>query len=115
MNICIWRTCRPIWRRNGSAAPGFSSGQAMKAMEEIAKKTLPAGMKYEWTDISYQEKLAAYTVVDLRLGYTLKEHKPLKDMKLALEVNNLFGEKYIVAGYYPGVPFSVLGSISFAF
>ena len=66
-------------------------------------------------NISYQEKLAAYTVVDLRLGYTLKEHKPLKEIKLALEVNNLFGEKYIVAGYYPGVPFSVLGSIAFAF
>jgi len=66
-------------------------------------------------NISYQEKLDAYTVVDLYIGYTLKEHKPLKDMKLALEVNNLFGKKYIVAGYYPGVPFSVLGSISFAF
>ncbi len=43
---------------NGNAAPGFSSGQAMKAMEEVAKKNLPAGMKYEWTDMSYQEKLA---------------------------------------------------------
>jgi HAE1 family hydrophobic/amphiphilic exporter-1 len=43
---------------SGSAAPGYSSGQAMKAMEEIANKTLPQGMKYEWTDMSYQEKLA---------------------------------------------------------
>ncbi len=43
---------------NGNASPGCSSGQAMKAMEEIAEKNLPAGMKYEWTDISYQEKLA---------------------------------------------------------
>ena len=44
---------------NGNAAAGFSSGQAMKAMEELADKTLPAGMKYEWTDMSYQERLAA--------------------------------------------------------
>jgi len=43
---------------NGDAAPGYSSGQAMKALEEVAAKTLPAGMKYEWTDMSYQEKLA---------------------------------------------------------
>lgn len=43
---------------NGDAAPGYSSGQAMKAMEEIAAKNLPKGYKYEWTDLSYQEKLA---------------------------------------------------------
>ncbi len=43
---------------NGDSAPGFSSGQAMDTMEKIAKETLPSGMKYEWTDMSYQEKLA---------------------------------------------------------
>ncbi|HBM16257.1 MAG TPA: hydrophobe/amphiphile efflux-1 family RND transporter [Lentisphaeria bacterium] len=43
---------------NGDAAPGYSSGQAMKAMEEIASTNLPRGYKYEWTDMSYQEKLA---------------------------------------------------------
>ncbi|MHB9139834.1 MAG: efflux RND transporter permease subunit, partial [Victivallaceae bacterium] len=48
---------------NGSAAPGHSSGQAMKAMEKLADKTLPSGMKYEWTDMSYQEKLAGGKVV----------------------------------------------------
>lgn len=48
---------------NGSAAPGHSSGQAMKAMEQLANKTLPSGMKYEWTDMSYQEKLAGGKVV----------------------------------------------------
>ena len=42
---------------NGSANEGFSSGQAMQAMETIAAKTLPAGMTYEWTAMSYQEKL----------------------------------------------------------
>lgn len=48
---------------NGSAAPGYSSGQAMKSMEAIADKLLPPGMKYEWTDMSYQEKLAGNKVV----------------------------------------------------
>ncbi len=40
----------------GSAAPGFSSGQALKMMEQIANRTLPEGMSYEWTSTSYQEK-----------------------------------------------------------
>ncbi len=44
---------------NGMNRPGYSSGQAMKAMEEIASEHLPPGMKYEWTDMSYQEQMAA--------------------------------------------------------
>ncbi|MBY0358161.1 MAG: multidrug efflux RND transporter permease subunit [Candidatus Obscuribacterales bacterium] len=43
---------------NGSAAPGFSSGQAMQAMEQLAKKVLPDGMSYEWTGISQEEREA---------------------------------------------------------
>jgi HAE1 family hydrophobic/amphiphilic exporter-1 len=42
---------------NGGANEKFSSGQAMRAMEEIARRTLPAGMTYEWTAMSYQERL----------------------------------------------------------
>jgi HAE1 family hydrophobic/amphiphilic exporter-1 len=42
---------------NGSAAPGFSSGQGLDAMETVAAKTLGSGMEYEWTAMSYQEKL----------------------------------------------------------
>jgi HAE1 family hydrophobic/amphiphilic exporter-1 len=40
----------------GSAAPGFSSGQAIGLMEQMAAKTLPEGMTYDWTSTSYQEK-----------------------------------------------------------
>ncbi|MCC6271879.1 MAG: multidrug efflux RND transporter permease subunit [Deltaproteobacteria bacterium] len=43
----------------GSPAPGYSSGQAMAAMEAVAKEVLPRDMGYEWTGMSYQEKLAA--------------------------------------------------------
>jgi HAE1 family hydrophobic/amphiphilic exporter-1 len=41
----------------GLPARGFSSGQAMNLMEQIAAQTLPPGMGYNWTAMSYQEKL----------------------------------------------------------
>jgi HAE1 family hydrophobic/amphiphilic exporter-1 len=45
----------------GSAAPGYSSGQAMAALEDVARKTLPREMGYDWSDLSFQEKKAAGT------------------------------------------------------
>ena len=36
--------------------PGVSSGQAMKAMEDLADKALPNGYSYEWSTMSLQEK-----------------------------------------------------------
>ena len=43
---------------NGSPAPGYSSGQAMAAMEQVANEVLPSGFGYAWMDMSYQEKKA---------------------------------------------------------
>jgi len=43
---------------NGGPAPGYSSGQAMAAVERIAAETLPRGIKFEWTDLTYQQILA---------------------------------------------------------
>ncbi len=43
---------------NGAAAPGFSSGQAEAAIERLAAATLPNGIELEWTDLTYQQKLA---------------------------------------------------------
>jgi hydrophobic/amphiphilic exporter-1 (mainly G- bacteria), HAE1 family len=40
---------------DGSAAPGYSSGQAIKAMEEISNQVLPQGYAFEWTGISLEE------------------------------------------------------------
>jgi hydrophobic/amphiphilic exporter-1 (mainly G- bacteria), HAE1 family len=40
---------------DGSAAEGYSSGQAIQAMEKLAKEVLPAGYQYEWTGISLEE------------------------------------------------------------
>jgi hydrophobic/amphiphilic exporter-1 (mainly G- bacteria), HAE1 family len=45
----------------GSAAPGYSSGQAQAALEEVARDTLPASMGYDWADLSYQENKASGT------------------------------------------------------
>ena len=43
---------------NGGPAPGFSSAQAEAAVERIAAQTLPRGVKFEWTDLTYQKILA---------------------------------------------------------
>jgi len=42
----------------GAAAPGYSSGQALAALEEVAQKTLPPEMGYAWNALSYQEKVS---------------------------------------------------------
>lgn len=44
---------------NGAPKPGFSSGQALAAMERISAATLPPGFSYEWTGTAFQEKAAS--------------------------------------------------------
>jgi HAE1 family hydrophobic/amphiphilic exporter-1 len=46
----------------GNPAPGYSSGQAMAAVEAVANEVLPTDMSYEWTNMSYQEKNASSSV-----------------------------------------------------
>jgi multidrug efflux pump len=48
---------------NGGPAPGVSSGEARTTMERLAAETLPNGIGYEWTDLTYQEILAGNTAV----------------------------------------------------
>jgi len=43
----------------GAAAPGYSSGQALDALEQVAKATLPADISYDWSELAYQERKAA--------------------------------------------------------
>jgi len=43
---------------NGKATPGYSSGQALTLMEQMAEAKLPSSMGFEWTGMSYQEKVA---------------------------------------------------------
>jgi hydrophobe/amphiphile efflux-1 (HAE1) family protein len=44
---------------NGAPAPGYSSGDAIAAMEKLAKETLPTGYTFEWTGTALQEKAAS--------------------------------------------------------
>jgi HAE1 family hydrophobic/amphiphilic exporter-1 len=43
---------------SGAPAPGYSSADALTALEEVAKETLPSDMGYQWSNLSYQEKEA---------------------------------------------------------
>jgi multidrug efflux pump subunit AcrB len=48
---------------NGGPAPGYSTGQAQAAIEKILEETLPNGLKYEWTELTYQEILAGNSAI----------------------------------------------------
>ncbi|OLP57892.1 multidrug efflux RND transporter permease subunit [Xaviernesmea oryzae] len=48
---------------NGGPAPGFSSGQAQEAITKILTDTLPSGIEFEWTDLTYQQILAGNSSV----------------------------------------------------
>ena len=56
----------------GQPAPGYSSGQAMAALEDVAHEVLPSEMGYDWADLSFQERRAAGRsgiVFGLSLGF----------------------------------------------
>jgi multidrug efflux pump subunit AcrB len=48
---------------NGNNAPGYSSGQALDAMKQVAAQVLPPQYSYEWTDLAYQEEEAGNTAL----------------------------------------------------
>ena len=48
---------------NGDASAGFSSGEAQAAITKILDETLPAGMEFEWTELTYQQILAGNTAI----------------------------------------------------
>ena len=51
----------PAIEINGQSSAGVSSGQALQIMQDVAARTLPPGISYEWTDLSYQEKKTGRT------------------------------------------------------
>ncbi|MEQ4617669.1 MAG: TonB-dependent receptor [Corticimicrobacter sp.] len=89
--------------------------------------TLMAGLRYigsRFGDTEEKEKVAAYTVVDLGVGYTLPSTLGLRDLSLNLTVSNLFDKRYIgiigtsdyaVGGgtsYMPGAPRTIAFNLS---
>jgi HAE1 family hydrophobic/amphiphilic exporter-1 len=81
----------------GQSAPGYSTGQAMAALDQVARQVLPADMGYAWADLSYQEQKAAGTT----------------GLLLALSIVFVF---LILAALYESwsLPFSVLLSVPVA-
>ncbi|MGD9509999.1 MAG: efflux RND transporter permease subunit, partial [Geminicoccaceae bacterium] len=53
----------PAAEVQGSTVPGFSTGQAIAAMERLAAEVLPDGFSFAWTDLAYQEKQAGNTAI----------------------------------------------------
>jgi multidrug efflux pump len=48
---------------NGGPAPGYSSGQAQQAITRILAETLPKGMGFEWTELTFQQEIAGNTAI----------------------------------------------------
>ena len=53
----------PAAELDGAAAPGYSQGQAITAMERLAAETLPDGFGYEWTTLAFQQLRAGNTAM----------------------------------------------------
>ncbi len=88
---------------NGQTAPGYSSGQALDAMEEVAKDTLPRTFGYEWAGISAEEKESggqAPLIFGLGLVFVL--------LVLAAQYENYIDPLIIMLS----VPLAILGALS---
>ena len=88
---------------NGSAAPGVSSGDALKEMERIANSVLPAGMTFAWSGISLEETKAGRQSM-LIFGLALL----LVYLTLAAQYESLVLPFIVLLG----VPLAVLGALS---
>ena len=88
---------------NGSAAPGYSSGEATVAMEKLAKQVLPASMGYEWSGIVAEEKQSgglAPVIFGLGLVFVF--------LVLAAQYENYVDPLIIMLS----VPLAILGALS---
>ena len=86
----------------GAAAPGFSSGEALAAMERLANDVLPPGMTFEWTELAYQQQLAGDT------GWLVF---PLAVLLAFLILAALYNSWGLPAAVILTVPLSLLGAI----
>lgn len=89
----------------GSQAPGHSSGEAMKEMENIVNKDLPQGFGYDWSGLSYQEILSGNTAT-LLLALSI--------LVVFLCLSALYESWSIPVAVLLVVPLGVLGAIVFS-
>ena len=86
---------------SGSPAPGYSSGQAMDAMEAVARETLPADMGYQWDSASLEEKESgASTVIAFGAGLIM----------IFLVLASQYERWSLPLGVLMAVPFGLLGA-----
>ncbi|KQM99318.1 multidrug transporter [Sphingobium sp. Leaf26] len=89
---------------SGAAAPGQSSGAALKAMERIAGETLSGSLAYEWTGTAYEEKQAGGQI-GMLLGLSM--------LVVFLLLAALYNSWAIPLSVLLVVPFGVLGAVLF--
>jgi hydrophobe/amphiphile efflux-1 (HAE1) family protein len=114
-NLTHYKMYRSI-QINGAAAAGYSSGDAMEAMQEIAERVLPNTYGYEWSGMSYQEKLAGdaqiYVVIFVLLVVFLVLSAQYESWILPLMI--LFSVPMVIAGAVAGLLWSGLPLNTFA-
>jgi hydrophobic/amphiphilic exporter-1 (mainly G- bacteria), HAE1 family len=88
---------------NGSAGAGVSSGEALQEMERIAERTLPEGMSYAWSGISFEESKAGRQTVFI-FGLAIL----LVYLTLAAQYESLVLPFIVLLG----VPVAVLGALA---
>ncbi|MEM5313369.1 multidrug efflux RND transporter permease subunit [Paraburkholderia sp. JHI869] len=92
----------PAAQITGDAAPGHSSGEAIAAMEQIAKETLGEGYSYAWSGQSYEEKKAGSTA-GLVFGFAL--------LMVFLILAAQYEKWSLPLGVLLAVPFAIFGAL----
>jgi len=88
---------------SGNAKPGYSSGQAISAMQDVAKQVLPSGMGYEWTGVSLDQiEAGAVTVLIFGLAVVFVF------LVLAAQYESLVDPLIIIMA----VPLAILGALT---
>ncbi len=88
----------------GNAKPGFSSGEAIRAVEEVARSTLPAGYAIEWTGQAFQEKRTGNASI-FAFGFAL--------IMVYLILAALYERWGVPLAVVLAVPFALLGALGF--
>lgn len=92
----------PAAKVNGGAARGYSSGQALEIMEEIAKEVLPDDMTYSWGGESYQEKATGGSSSKMMIGGLIM---------VFLILSGLYERWTLPLAIVMAVPFGIFGSL----
>lgn len=94
----------PAAQITGSAAPGHSSGDAIKAMEEVAGEVLPGGYSYAWSGMAYEEKKSGGTsAAAFAFGLII----------VFLVLAAQFESWTLPGSVMTAVPFGILGALAF--